>query len=88
MAPIKVLVLVLTVVSFLTVIMTIYNFLRMIFEIDSKKKMLAKLLPWAIPFSPGLLTDKGRYYHSRFIVYILVSVLLAVSAITIDSLNN
>ena len=23
--------------------------------------ILANLLPWAVPFSPGLFTDKGRY---------------------------
>ena len=84
MTPLKILVLVLTVVLFFTVIMAVYFFVRMIFEIDSKKKILANLLPWAVPFLPGLLTDKGRYYHSRFTTFFLASVLMAGFVITVD----
>ena len=68
--------------------MAVYYFGRMILEIDSKKKILANLLPWAVPFSPGLFTDSGRYYHSRFITFFLASVITAGCMITIDYFND
>lgn len=69
----------------ISIALAIYYFSRMIGEIDPKKNTLANIVPWAVPFIPNLLTNTGRSYQSRFVLFLLAGAVSAGGLFIIDS---